>query len=173
MSSPRVWRWLSWSGGLVLVLAGVLGLTAVLGAPGGSAESAWLGGWRLAAGVAVLLGAWWMGRRPLAGGVVVLVFGVAELAIDAFSGALHGWAALLLVGAWLLLTSFMRLRDDAMPPGLNLLGVLAGAAAVLTGAGIVLLVRDVSALGTAPAVALALIALWATWLGGWQVTRSN
>ena len=114
---------------------------------------------------------------------LVAVVGLVWFGILAVLGLGYGWTLaqvrelaawpLMLVGAWLLLTSFMRLRDDAMPPGLNLLGVLAGAAAVLTGAGIVLLVRDVSALGTAPAVALALIALWATWLGGWQVTRSN
>src|SRR5438105_1623289 len=63
MSGPRVWRWFSWVGGLVLILAGVLGLTQVLTAPGGADEAVWLGGWRLAAGVAVLLGAWWMGNR--------------------------------------------------------------------------------------------------------------
>ena len=289
MSGPRVWRWFSWVGGLVLILAGVLGLTQFLTAPGGADEAAWLGGWRLAAGVAVLLGAWWMGNRRRAGGVVVLALGVGEITADLIAGDLHGWAApllaggllaaiggagaisgrrfgalggllaglvlaalllasalgganwlgeaallaasallivlavrllrhacqapgwaltltvlgvvglvwlgilallglaqdwtldqvralaawpLVLVGAWLLLTSFMRLQDATTPPGWNPLGVLAGAAALLTGAWMVLLAPSGPGLGTAPAVALALVALWATWLGGWQLTRS-
>jgi hypothetical protein len=249
-----------------------------------------MGGWRLTAGVAVLLGAWWMGTRARAGGVVVLAFGVAEVVADLFAGDLRGWAALLLaggllatiggawaasgrrfgavaavlaglvlaavllaaalvggawpaeaallaasalliplavwllrhpcqapgwalpltllgvaglvwlgvlavlglaggwtldqvralaawpltlVGAWLLLTSFMRLRDRTAPPGWNPLGVLAGAAAFLTGGWMLLLGTGGSGLGTAPAVALALVALWATWFGGWQLTRSE
>jgi hypothetical protein len=289
MSPPRVWRWISFAGGLVLILAGGLGVTQVLTAPGGQDEAAWLGGWRLAAGIAVLLGAWWMGNRRRAGGVVVLAFGVGEIAADLLAGDLHGWAALLLaggllstvggawavsgrrfgalgallaglvlgallavsalgvgswtaevtllaasallvplamrllrhpcqapgwvlpltllgvigllwfailaviglsegwtvdqlrtlaawpltlVGSWLLLTSFMRLRDETAPPGWNQLGVLAGVAAVLTGAWMLLVGPSGPGLGTAPAVALALVALWATWLGGWQLARS-
>ena len=85
MSPPRVWRWISFAGGLVLILAGGLGVTQVLTAPGGQDEAAWLGGWRLAAGIAVLLGAWWMGNRRRAGGVVVLAFGVGEIAALTFA----------------------------------------------------------------------------------------
>ncbi len=101
MDAPRVWRWVSTAGGLVLLLAGLLGLTQVLTAPGGSVEVAWLGAWRSVAGAAVLIGVWWMGNRRRAGGVVVLAFGLGEIGVDLFFGDLRGWAVLLLAGGLL------------------------------------------------------------------------
>lgn len=340
MSAPRVWRWLSLAGGLVLLLAGVLGLTHVLTAPGGSADVAWLGAWRSTAAVAVLIGVWWMGSLRRAGGVFVLIFGLGEIAVDLFFGDLRGWAVLLLaggllatiggvwavsgrrfgalggilaglllaaclvatmaggtwqgelallvasvllivvavrllwqpclapgwgltltvlgvaalvwlgilamlgladgwtldqvrelaawpltlvgawllltsflrlrarttplgwdvlgllagaaamgtgigmlllraawpltlVGAWLLLTTFLRLGARTTPLGWNALGLLAGAAAIGTGIGMLLLRPSGSGLGLAPAAALILVALWAIWFGGWQWTPSG
>ncbi|TMD10172.1 MAG: hypothetical protein E6J02_02050 [Chloroflexi bacterium] len=101
MDAPRVWRWVSTAGGLVLLLAGLLGLTQVLTAPGGSAQVAWLGAWRSLAGAAVLIGVWWMGSRRRAAGGLVLAFGLSEIVVDLFFGDLRGWAVLLLAGGLL------------------------------------------------------------------------